>query len=61
MSEITNKMRCDQMKMIDIYLEAAKEDDKMHEFLVNLATKLDDGLLALGDSECPLITPEDDK
>lgn len=47
MSDIPVKMRCDQMKVIDIYLEAAKEDESIKKFLSTLADKIQKGLEAM--------------
>lgn len=38
--DISNKMRVDQLKMLDIYEEVAESDPKFRKFLVEMAAKL---------------------
>jgi hypothetical protein len=48
---IPSQIRIDQLKMIDVYENAAKDDDVMKMFLVNLGNKINKALLSLRASE----------
>lgn len=50
-SQVSTQMRVNQIKILDLYEEEAKEDQAMRKFLVKMATRINEILHGLDTKE----------